>query len=73
MVKNPEILKEFEDNYTREYSASISERFKIFDEMMQYAIKMGAFPRKDPLEGIETVIELARILHCGRRINKKNS
>lgn len=37
--------------------------FRLADAMYEYAKSLGAFPLRDPLEGIETKIDVARALN----------
>lgn len=66
MVKNPEILQEFEDKFTREHDTTFEQRLEIFEQMRLWAVKMGAFPRMDPYEGLQTIIDMARVLNYER-------
>ncbi|MBN8572032.1 MAG: hypothetical protein J0M18_20620 [Ignavibacteria bacterium] len=63
MVKNPEILKNFEEEYIKNDKRTPLERIKKYDEMYNFAILSGAIPKKNPLEGIEEKIKLAKILN----------
>lgn len=35
-------------------------------EALKLARKKGVFPRKDPMEGLEHIIEMARIINCSK-------
>lgn len=64
MIKNAHILKEFEDSLARrEGPIPPQKAFDIFSAMWKEAILMGIIPFKDPLEGIEVDIKMARILN----------
>lgn len=63
MVKDTRLLAEFEDEQLRKERLSYAKALKIFEAMWKEAVNLGILPSKDPLEGIEKDIELARILN----------
>jgi len=64
MVKNPEILQKFKNNfYKSEGPLPFSHSLKIFTAMWVQGIKLGILPPKNPLEGIETDIKIAKVLN----------
>lgn len=63
MVKDARLLAKFEDEQLRKERLSYSQALKIFEAMWKEAVNLGILPLKDPLEGIEKDIELARILN----------
>jgi len=63
MVKNPKFLIRFENEELRKEKLSYKEALKIFEAMWHEAVSLGVLPSKDPLEGIETDIKLAKILN----------
>ena len=64
MIKNPDILEQFEKQRIREEKLSFEEALKIFEAMWKEGVNLGVLPPKDPLEGIEVDIKIARILNC---------
>ncbi|GAG97925.1 unnamed protein product [marine sediment metagenome] len=48
----------------KEEKLSFSEALAIFEAMWKEGMTLGVIPPKDPLEGIETDIRIARILNC---------
>ncbi|MCK4418750.1 hypothetical protein KAV79_02985 [Candidatus Aerophobetes bacterium] len=64
MIKNPEILEQFEKQRIREEKLSFEEALKIFEAMWKEGVNLGVLPPKDPLEGIEVDIKIARIINC---------
>lgn len=64
MIKNPDILEQFEKQRTREEKLSFEEALKIFEAMWKEGVNLGVLPPKDPLEGIEVDIKIARIINC---------
>jgi hypothetical protein len=64
MIKNPEIVKKFEDDFLRNgEKLSYTQCRRLFDSMWNEAVALGLFPPKEPLEGIEVDLKIARVLH----------
>jgi hypothetical protein len=69
MVKNPKRLAEFELEELKKESIPYAEALKRFEGLWQEGIVLGVLPPKNPLEGIETDIRIARILNsCTRQL-----
>jgi len=66
MIKNKEILNEFEKEMIQKKS-DYFENLKIFEQMWIYATELGVLPLKDPLEEIEKNIKLAKLLNSKKR------
>lgn len=56
-------FREFEKKWMRKQKPSLKDNFKIVESMYQEAIALGALPMKDPLEGIEFKIKIARVVN----------
>jgi hypothetical protein len=64
MIRNHKILRAFEDNFIREEGKlSFNQAIKLFTYMWHEAVKMGVLPPKEPLEGIEVDIKIAKVLN----------
>lgn len=63
MIKNPELLKKFEDSFIRDEALSFHQAVKLFTAMWNEGVKLGVLPPKEPLEGIEIDIRIARVLN----------
>ena len=63
MIKNPEILAEFEKQYIRSEKIDHFDALRLFEEMWKEGVLLGVLPLKDPLEGIEVDLRIARILN----------
>ncbi len=63
MVKDRKALEKFEKELIRKTKPDYKKNFKIFERLLRDAKRLGAFPPKDPLEGIEVDIRIARILN----------
>jgi hypothetical protein len=64
LIRNPRILNNLERKVIKEEKLSFSEALAIFEAMWKEGMTLGVIPPKDPLEGIETDIRIARILNC---------
>ncbi len=64
MIRNPRILNNLERKVIKEEKLSFREALAIFEAMWKEGMTLGVIPPKDPLEGIETDIRIARILNC---------
>lgn len=63
MIRNAKILEGLEKELVRESRADISANFRIVDALYQEAVSLGVIPLKDPLEGLETIIRLAKVVN----------
>ncbi len=63
MVKNAASLARFEAEFIRNEPADIHRNLAIVDALAQEAEALGVFRRKDPLEGIETIVRIARAVN----------
>jgi hypothetical protein len=63
MVKGGNLLAEFERAYTASEKPDYFEGLKIFEAMWKEGLLLGVLPLKDPLEGIEVDVRIARILN----------
>lgn len=66
MIKNPEKWEAWERDYKRSQPHGVQRNLKIADDLFDHARKMGALHRDDPLEGLETIIRIARIVNGHR-------
>lgn len=60
-------FREFEKKWAREQKPNVKDNFRIMDSMYQEAVAIGAFPMKNPLEGIEFKIKLAKTVNYVRK------
>ena len=63
MIKNPELLLEFEDRFIKDEAPSFDQAIKLITSMWNEGKNLGVLPPKDPLEGIEVDIRIAKILN----------
>ncbi len=69
MIQNPEQLKKLEDKFIRdEGNLSFSYAIRLFTYMWDEGVTLGIFPPKEPLEGIDVDIRIAKVLNsCSRK------
>lgn len=63
MIKDVKYWKRWEDKYQRQSVTDYQENIRIFEEMLELARNLKVFPTKDPLEGIEVDIKIAKIIN----------
>ncbi len=63
MVRNPDLLRSFDDDQVRASPPDYFQNLKIFEALYEEARRLGALPPADPLEGIEVDIRIARALN----------
>jgi hypothetical protein len=63
MIKNPEMLKEFEKSYSRGRTVDYFRNLEVLEGLFAEASALGVFPLKNALDGIEVDIRLARAIN----------
>jgi hypothetical protein len=63
MIKDAKLVAEFEENQLKKEKPDYGSALRIFEAMWREAMLLGVLPLKDPLEGIEVDIKIARILN----------
>ncbi len=63
MIKDAKYLRAWEEERLRQSPADYRRNLRIFEELMELARKLKAWPPKDPMEGIEVDIEIAKIIN----------
>ncbi len=66
MLKNSALLESFEKDLVRNRPADFRQNVLVFESMYNEARALGIFPLKNPLDGIETDLHLARVLNARR-------
>lgn len=72
MIKRPDMLQEFEDDFARkEGRIPYARAMTIFSSLWREGRSLGVFPGEDPLEGIEVDIRLAKVLNsCSKKSSR---
>ncbi|MGZ8896322.1 MAG: hypothetical protein ACXW3H_08960 [Candidatus Aminicenantales bacterium] len=63
MIKNSKKLQAFEADRIRAEKVDVERNLRILDALYEEAVMLGALPPKDPLEGIETKIRIAKAVN----------
>jgi hypothetical protein len=63
MIQNGRMLDLFERDLISRSAADFRQNLKIYEALYEEARRLGVFPLKDPLDGIDADIHLARILN----------
>jgi hypothetical protein len=63
MIKNRRAIDLFENSLSRLSVADYQGNLEIFEALYREACSLGVLPLKDPLDGIEADIRLARIMN----------
>ena len=73
MNRNWSSFREFENSLAASQTVDYQKNLIIFEALFLEAKSIGVFPLKNPLEGIEVDINLARVLNHVPRASKKAS
>ena len=63
MIRNPKLVQRFEESLIKAHGPDYQENLRMFEALFEEARALGIFPLKDPLEGIEVDIHLAKIIN----------
>ena len=63
MLKPSASFREFEDGLIASTPVDVRRNFQIQQWLYEHAVKLGIFPLRDPLEGIELKIHVAKVLN----------
>lgn len=61
-MKNAEFAR-FKDDLIRREKVDVLRNFRILEALYEEAVALGIFPLKDPLEGIEVDIRIAKVVN----------
>jgi hypothetical protein len=63
MITNKEYLEEFEKQVIMAEPLDLERNLGIYEALWQEAVELGIFPLKDPFDGVEDDIHLAKMLN----------
>jgi len=69
MIKDREYLEAFEKQLLIDETVDFTRNLEIYEAMWQEAVELGILPLKDPFDGVEDDIYLAKILNRLPRAN----
>ncbi|HCZ06042.1 MAG TPA: hypothetical protein DHV12_02720 [Thermotogae bacterium] len=72
MIKDRKLLEAFERKFQAEDRIDLETKYKILDALYREAVHLGVFPLKDPLEGIEVDIRVAKVINAVRESAEKD-
>lgn len=72
MIKNPQLLTDFETTLMRSTPADHRRSLQIADALYAEACSLAIFPLKNPLDGLEVDLRLARVINSVRGTSKKD-
>jgi hypothetical protein len=68
LIKNVHLVEHMEKNFISKQRLSYKQSLKIFESMWNEGLKFGILPSKEPLEGIDVDIKIAKVLNsCLRK------
>jgi hypothetical protein len=63
MIKNTESLRRYEENWISKQKLTYEQALNIIESMWEEGTCLGVLPPKDPMEGIDVDVRVARILN----------
>lgn len=63
MIRRPDLVEAFEQELPRRRPVDHQQNLRIAEALYEEARALGVLPLKDPLDGIEVKIRLAKALH----------
>jgi hypothetical protein len=63
MIKNSKKLYSFEDQFIRRQPQNLKKNWKLLEAMYREASALGAFPPRDPLDGLDLDIRIAKAIN----------
>jgi hypothetical protein len=64
MIKDTKTLNKFEDDLIRHgRELSLVDKFNLLDAMWKEGVSLGVLPPKEPLEGLDVDIRIAKVLN----------
>jgi hypothetical protein len=72
VIKNVHFLEKIEKDLILKNKLSYEQSLKIFESMWKEGIKLGILPLKDPSDGLEVDLKIAKILNsCLKKSSQK--
>jgi hypothetical protein len=63
MIKNSKKFYSFEDQFIRRQPQNLIKNWKLLEAMYREAAALGAFPPRDPLDGLDLDIRIAKAIN----------
>lgn len=63
MIKNSKLLQQFERSFKKNEKPDYQKNMGIFEGMYREAVYLNVIPTRDPLDGIQVDIKIARVIN----------
>jgi len=64
LIKNADLLNKLEDDFIRDRGRlTYPQSLRLFEAMWEEGVRLGVLPPKDPMDGIEVDIRVAKVLN----------
>jgi len=63
MLTNYSAYAQFETDLIRRQPVNIAQSFRIVDALYDEAVALGVFPLKNPLEGLDAILTIAKVVN----------
>ena len=63
MIRNSKMFYEFEKELIKKEKADVIKNFHMVDSMYDEAVALGIIPMKDPLDGLEIDLKIAKVVN----------
>lgn len=73
MILNRAELEKFEKELTRAEKVDLHKNLAILDALYEEAVALGVFPLKDPLDGLDVDLKIARVVNSVPEAPDKDS
>ncbi len=70
MLRNPALWEAWETEFARHTPVDFARNLAIMEALREHAVLLGVWGVREPLEGLESRIELARILNVRRTVGE---
>jgi hypothetical protein len=72
MIRNVKKWEAWQREYARNKPLDVEHNFRVFQALWDHAHALGKVPRKDPLEGLELKIRVARDFRRAYKLDSEN-
>lgn len=73
MIVNRDELEQFEKELIRSEKVDLHKNYDILDALYNEAVALGVFPLKDPLDGFDVDLKIARVVNSVPEAPDKDS
>ncbi|MDH4161565.1 MAG: hypothetical protein OEW15_02585 [Nitrospirota bacterium] len=63
MIRDPKAFEAFERDLISNSRVDIEQNFRIVDALYQEALQLGLFQPGDPFEGIDNIVQIAKVVN----------